>query len=103
MKRRITVESLSYVDVNRLNCLGAFACPMEYPFMGLRTSRNLIETDTGMHGKTYARLKAQAETIEHNFNSGRYLSTASVPKSKEICPQGIISPAHRAREARQIR
>ena len=40
---RITVESLSCVDVNELNRLGAFKCPMEYPFMGLRTSRHLIE------------------------------------------------------------
>jgi hypothetical protein len=43
MSRRITVESLSYIDVNDLNRLGAFAHPMQYPFMGLRTSRDLIE------------------------------------------------------------
>ena len=40
---RITVETLSCVDVNELNRLGAFKCPMEYPFMGLRTSPHLIE------------------------------------------------------------
>lgn len=39
----ITVERLSFIDVNELNRLGAFACPMEFPFMGLRTSRHLIE------------------------------------------------------------
>jgi hypothetical protein len=43
MSRRITVESLPHIDVNELNRLGAFARPMEYPFMGLRTSRYLIE------------------------------------------------------------
>lgn len=43
MSRRITVESLSFIDVNELNRLGAFAHPMEYPFLGLRTSRTLIE------------------------------------------------------------
>jgi hypothetical protein len=43
MSRRITVESLAHIDVNELNRLGAFARPMEYPFMGLRTSRHLIE------------------------------------------------------------
>jgi hypothetical protein len=31
------------MDVNELNRLGAFAHPMEYPFMGLRTSRTVIE------------------------------------------------------------
>jgi hypothetical protein len=40
---RITVESLPHIDVNELNRLGAFARPMEYPFMGLRTWRYLIE------------------------------------------------------------
>jgi hypothetical protein len=40
---RIIVESLSNIDVNELNRLGAFACRMEYPFMGLRTSPHLIE------------------------------------------------------------
>ena len=43
MSRRISVERLSHIDVNELNRLGAFARPMEYPFMGLRTSRYLIE------------------------------------------------------------
>jgi hypothetical protein len=43
MSRRITVESLPHIDVNELNRLGAFARPMEYPFMGLRTSRYRIE------------------------------------------------------------
>ncbi len=41
--RRITVESLSSIDVNELNRLGAFMRRMEYPFMGLRTSRHLLE------------------------------------------------------------
>jgi hypothetical protein len=40
---RITVETLSNIDVNELNRLGAFARPMEYPFRGLRTSPSLIE------------------------------------------------------------
>jgi hypothetical protein len=40
---RIVVESLSNVNVNELNGLGAFECPMEFPFMGLKTSRNVIE------------------------------------------------------------
>jgi hypothetical protein len=43
MSRTITVESLSFIDVNELNRLGAFSRPMEYPYMGLRTSRTLIE------------------------------------------------------------
>jgi hypothetical protein len=43
MSRRITVESLSNIDVNELNRLGAFARSMEFPFMGLQTSRHLIE------------------------------------------------------------
>jgi hypothetical protein len=43
MGRRIAVESLPYIDVNELNRLGAFARPMEYPCMALRTSRNLIK------------------------------------------------------------
>jgi hypothetical protein len=43
MRRRNSVESLSFIDVNELNRLGAFAHPMVFPFMGLRTSRNLIE------------------------------------------------------------
>lgn len=43
MSRRITIESLSGIDVNELNRLGAFACRMEYSFLGLRTSRHLIE------------------------------------------------------------
>ena len=43
MSRRITVESLPCIDVNELNRLGAFGCPMEYPFLGLRTSPQLIE------------------------------------------------------------
>jgi hypothetical protein len=43
MRRRITVESLSFIDVNQLNDLGAFSRPMEYPFLGLQTSRYLIE------------------------------------------------------------
>jgi hypothetical protein len=40
MSRTITVESLSFIDVNELNRLGAFSRPMEYPYMGLRTSAN---------------------------------------------------------------
>ena len=40
---RIIVESLPHIDVNELNRLGAFARPMEFPFMALRTSRYLIE------------------------------------------------------------
>ena len=40
---RLTVESLSFIDVNELNRLGAFACPKKYPLMGLRTSPHLIE------------------------------------------------------------
>jgi hypothetical protein len=40
---RIIVESLGHIDVNELNRLGAFARPMYYPFMSLRTSRHLIE------------------------------------------------------------
>ena len=43
MSRRIAVESLSNIDVNELNRLGAFVRPLESPFLGLRTSRNLIE------------------------------------------------------------
>lgn len=43
MSRRITVECLSCINVNDLNRLGAFARPMEYPFLGLRTSPDLIE------------------------------------------------------------
>ena len=43
MSRRIAVESLSNIDVNELNRLGAFVCPLDFPFLGLRTSRNLIE------------------------------------------------------------
>jgi hypothetical protein len=43
MSRRITVESLWCIDVNNLNRLGAFARPMEYPFMRLQTSREIIE------------------------------------------------------------
>ena len=43
MSRRITVESLSCINVTELNRLGAFARPMEFTFMGLRTSPNLIE------------------------------------------------------------
>jgi hypothetical protein len=43
MSRRITVESLTHIDVNELSRGGAFARPMEYPFLGLRTSRHLIE------------------------------------------------------------
>jgi len=40
---RITVESLGHIDVYELNRLGAFTCSMEYPFLGLRTSPDLIE------------------------------------------------------------
>lgn len=43
MSRRITVECLSCINVNDLNRLGAFARLMEYPFLGLRTSPDLIE------------------------------------------------------------
>ena len=43
MSRRITVESLPCIDANELNRLGAFARSTEYPFMGLRTSPDLIE------------------------------------------------------------
>ena len=43
MSRRIAAESLSNIDVNELNRLGAFVRPLESPFLGLRTSRNLIE------------------------------------------------------------
>ena len=43
MSRRITVESLPHIDVNELSRLGAFARPMEFPFMALRTSRYLVE------------------------------------------------------------
>lgn len=43
MSSKITVESLYCLDVNDLNRLGAFAHPMEYPFLGLRASRHLIE------------------------------------------------------------
>jgi hypothetical protein len=43
MSRKITVESLLCIDVNDLNRRGAFARPMEFPFMGLRTSQHLIE------------------------------------------------------------
>lgn len=43
MSRKITVESLSHIDINELNRLGAFARPMEFPFLGLRTSLRLIE------------------------------------------------------------
>jgi hypothetical protein len=43
MSPRITVESLSFIDANQLNRLGAFAGPMDYPFLGLRTSRHLVE------------------------------------------------------------
>jgi len=43
MSQRITVESLSHIDVNELNGLGAFRARMEYPFMGLRTSSHAIE------------------------------------------------------------
>jgi len=43
MSRKITVESLSHIDVNELNRLGAFRGPKEFPFMGLRTSSHLIE------------------------------------------------------------
>jgi hypothetical protein len=40
---RLIVESLGHIDVNELNRLGAFARPMYYPFMALRTSRYMIE------------------------------------------------------------
>ena len=40
---RLTVESLSHIDVNELSRLGAFEHPMEFPFMGLQTSRHVIE------------------------------------------------------------
>ena len=43
MSRKITVESLSCVDVNDLNRLGAFRVRMEFPFMGLLTSPRVIE------------------------------------------------------------
>ena len=48
MGRRITVESLSQIDVNELNHLGAFniSSPewvIQFPFLGLKTSRFLIE------------------------------------------------------------
>ena len=43
MSRKITVESLSCIDVNELNRLGAFRFPMEFPFLGLRTSPRVIE------------------------------------------------------------
>jgi hypothetical protein len=43
MSRRITVESLTHIDVNELSRQGAFARPMDFPFMGLRTSQHLIE------------------------------------------------------------
>ena len=40
---RITVESLASIDANELNRLGAFARPMVFPFLGLRTSPDLVE------------------------------------------------------------
>jgi hypothetical protein len=40
---RIIVETMSHIDVNELNRLGAFARPMQFPFMGLRTSSQVIE------------------------------------------------------------
>jgi hypothetical protein len=43
MSRRRLVESLAHIDVNELNRLGAFARPMFYPFMALKTSRYVIE------------------------------------------------------------
>ncbi len=43
MSRRMIVESLGHVDVNELNRLGAFARPMHFPFMALKTSRYVIE------------------------------------------------------------
>ena len=47
-RRKITVEKLSSVDINRLNKSGAFngSAPdwvMKFPFLGVRTSRFLIE------------------------------------------------------------
>ncbi len=50
MSRRIIIESLAHFDVNELNRLGAFARPMAYPFMALRTSRYLIEYHPGTWG-----------------------------------------------------
>jgi len=40
---RIIVDTVSQIDVNELNRLGAFARVASFPFMGLRTSRDLIE------------------------------------------------------------
>jgi hypothetical protein len=61
MSRRITVESLPHIDVNELNRLGAFARPMEYPFMELLTSRYLIEyrPHTWPEGRPSQRIRIQ--------------------------------------------
>ena len=55
------VESLSFLDVNELNRLGAFARPMIFPWMALKTSRHLMEyrPDTWREGRPPQRIPIQ--------------------------------------------